>query len=99
MSCHRFHSKHAGGTPPGASLAAAGCRRGLRGLAASSLALKSRLALLVEGAHAFFSVFGADELVVGLDLEAIAGENVHLQPVMHRPFRLPHCQRGISRDS
>src|SRR5512134_4207519 len=99
MSCHRFHSQHAGGTPPGASLAAAGCRRGLRGPAASSLALKSRLALLVEGAHALFSVFGADELVVGLDLEAIAGEEIHLQAVVHRLLRLAHCERGISGDS
>src|SRR5687768_7681195 len=62
------------------------------------LALEARLSLLVEGAHAFLAIVGGDELVVGLDLEAVAGREVHLQAVVHRLLRLAHGERRVLGD-
>ena len=61
-------------------------------------ALERGLALLVEGTHAFPSILGVHEAVVGFDLEAVAGEEVHLQPVMDGLLRLAHRDRRVRRD-
>src|SRR6185312_1099912 len=62
------------------------------------LSLEPGLAFLVEGAHAFLAVLGADQLVVGLDLEAVAGGEVHLQPIVDRFLCLAYGERRIRRD-
>ena len=55
---------------------------GLRRRAAGSASAPVRRALFVEGFNAFEAVFGGDQAVVGLDLETVAGEQVHLQAVV-----------------
>src|SRR5512134_1356727 len=65
---------------------------------AFSATLEVRLALLVEGAHAFAAVLGIDEAVVGFDLVAVAGEQVHLQPVVDGLLRLAHRDRRVRGD-
>src|SRR3954451_20116739 len=63
-----------------------------------SAALEVGLSLLVERANAFAPVVGVDEAVVGLDLEAIAGQEIGLHPVVDRFLRLPHGKRRIVGD-
>src|SRR3954462_939118 len=63
-----------------------------------SAALEVGLSLLVEGANAFAPVVGVDEAVVGLDLEAIAGQEIGLHPVVDRFLRLPHGKRRVVGD-
>src|SRR5258705_1589811 len=67
-------------------------------LIALLVALEVRLALLVEGAHALAAVGGVHQPVVGLDLEAIAAEEIHAEPVVDGFFRLAHGERAVAGD-
>src|SRR5438128_1515963 len=63
-----------------------------------SATLEDRGPLLVERLHAFDAVFGRDEMVVGLDLEAERSAQLHLAAVADRLLDLPHRQRRVGRD-
>src|SRR5215469_12658949 len=51
-------------------------------------ALEARLALFVEGQHAFAAVLGRGHSVVGLDLEHHGAREIHLHPEMDRVLGL-----------
>src|SRR5579872_1793502 len=60
--------------------------------------LELRLALLVEGSDAFLAILGADHAVIGLDLEAEGGAQVHLRAVNDGLLRLAHRDRRVGGD-
>src|SRR5215469_17330630 len=62
-------------------------------------ALETRLALFVEGQHAFAAVLGRDHSVVGLDLEHHGAAEIHLHPEMDRVLGLAHRNRRVVGDA
>src|SRR5262245_37842035 len=64
----------------------------------NSAALELWFAFLVEGQDAFAAVFRVDELIVGLDLEAVSGADLHLAAVADRFLRLPGGEGCVGGD-